>query len=164
MEVDKAYNMQQLNDIKRHTDHVVGYTKKVQYLYLYIVQPFLMIIPMSKTINIEEKIYDTMQQEATQCNETLKTHVEKLLCHQYRKKDLLNKVFKGLEVEKDENTRIILKDLEQLEFYVIDVLDKGSKLYCKQCKSQNCKHTSFVWTQFENLNIWIEKSNTFKKV
>lgn len=129
-----------------------------QTIYIYIVQPFIMYL-MSKTINIEESLYEEMQQEAKNHNETLRAHVEHTLRNSQKRKELLKKVWKGLEVEKDEHTRIILKNLDERKFYDIEVSQNGT-LSCKQCKSHDCKHTSFVWTQFEDLDIHLAMSKS----
>lgn len=142
-------NFSQYSDVKRHS-------ARHSNLYLYIVRHSLLFI-MTKTINIEEKLYNELQKEAEQHSETLRSHIEHTLWNVKRKQDLVKRIFDGLEVERDEHTRIILKNLAERKFYDVDVLKNGSELRCKQCNSQNCKHTAFVWTQFEDLDIHLSK-------
>lgn len=115
------------------------------------------MILMSKTINIEEKLYSEMSQCAEKQGKTLRAYIEETLRHSQKRQELLKKIWKGLEVEQNAHTKIILKNLDERKFYDIDV--KGSELHCKQCGSNNCMHTSFVWTQFEDLDIHLRVSN-----
>ena len=106
---------------------------------------------MNKTVNINSQLYETLKDEAKYEKVDLKEHIETVLRNHEKKMNMLGTIFFGLQVEKVEDEKVILKNLPQRKFYDVQVKDKS--LYCEQDRSKGCEHTSFVWLKAEELDI-----------
>ncbi len=101
------------------------------------------------TVNIEKNLYSEISKEAEETKDNVKHKVESILAKHIAKKQISERIWDGLKVYENQNDHILLASLKDRKFY--DVERHEDKMYCKQDKSESCKHVSFVWFQLEEL-------------
>lgn len=101
------------------------------------------------TVNIEKQLYSEISDEAQETKDNVKQKIESILKKHLAKKEMSQKIWDGLRIYENQQDHVLLASLKDRKFY--DVERHDDKMYCKQDKSESCKHVSFVWFQLEEL-------------
>lgn len=101
------------------------------------------------TVNIEKNLYSEISKEAEQTKDNVKHKVESILSKHLERKKKATELWDGLTIYENMKDHILLADPKDRKFFDIEKHD--DKMYCKQDKSESCKHVSFVWFQLEDL-------------
>ena len=101
------------------------------------------------TVNIEKQLYSEISKEAEEIKDNVKHTVESILSKHLARKKKAEELWDGLKIYENVNDHILIASPKDRKFYDIERHD--DKMYCKQDKSESCKHVSFVWFQLEDL-------------
>ena len=101
------------------------------------------------TVNIGKQLYSEISKEAEETKDNVKHKVESILSKHLAREKKAQELWEGLRIYENIDNHILLASPKERKFY--DVERHEDKMYCKQDKSESCKHVSFVWFKLEDL-------------